>query len=150
MKRRIPRGFAGIGLYAPKKEANIGGVIRAAGVYGASFVVLQGARYFRSAQDTQHAARHMPLWEVDSLMGCLPVDCTRVAVEIAEGATPLPNFAHPERALYVFGPEDGSIPLAMMEKCKYKVYVPTRDCMNLAATVNVVLYDRMAKQGTWK
>jgi tRNA(Leu) C34 or U34 (ribose-2'-O)-methylase TrmL len=25
------------------------------------------------------------------------------------------------------------------------VYIPTTGCMNLAATVNVVLYDRMAK-----
>jgi tRNA(Leu) C34 or U34 (ribose-2'-O)-methylase TrmL len=27
------------------------------------------------------------------------------------------------------------------------IYIPTRYCMNLAATVNVVLYDRMAKRG---
>jgi hypothetical protein len=26
------------------------------------------------------------------------------------------------------------------------VYIPTIGCMNLAATVNVLLYDRMAKQ----
>ncbi|MBU0538004.1 MAG: 23S rRNA methyltransferase, partial [Gammaproteobacteria bacterium] len=25
------------------------------------------------------------------------------------------------------------------------VYIPTKGCMNLAATVNVVLYDRLAK-----
>jgi tRNA(Leu) C34 or U34 (ribose-2'-O)-methylase TrmL len=28
------------------------------------------------------------------------------------------------------------------------VYIPTVGCMNLAATVNVVLYDRMAKAHT--
>ena len=30
--------------------------------------------------------------------------------------------------------------------CRDVVYVPTRYCMNLAATVNVVLYDRASKQ----
>ncbi len=29
------------------------------------------------------------------------------------------------------------------------VYVPTRHCMNLAATVNVVLYDRLSKGGAF-
>lgn len=140
------RGFAGVGLYAPKKEVNIGGAIRAAGVYGANFVMLQGSRYERMKTDTQHATRHLPLFEVESLIEALPIDCARVAVEIVDGATPLPRFVHPERALYIFGPEDGSLPPEVMNRCKYKVFVPTSDCMNLAATVNVVLYDRMAKQ----
>lgn len=139
------RGYCGVGLYAPKKEANIGGALRAAGVYGANFVAMEGIRYERMRTDTQHATRHMPLFEVQSLIGMLPVDCARVAVEIVDGATPLPRFVHPERALYIFGPEDGSIPKDILDRCKYKVFVPTSDCMNLAATVNVVLYDRMAK-----
>lgn len=139
------RGFSGVGLYAPSKEANIGGAIRAAGVYGANFVMLQGVRYSRMVTDTQHATRHMPLFEVESLIDALPIDCARVAVEIVEGAHPLPAFVHPERALYIFGPEKGSIPDDILAKCKYKVFIPTLDCMNLAATVNVVLYDRMAK-----
>ena len=29
--------------------------------------------------------------------------------------------------------------------CEETIYIPTEGCMNLAATVNVVLYDRMAK-----
>ena len=33
----------------------------------------------------------------------------------------------------------------MVDKAHHVVYVPTHGCMNLAATVNVVLYDRMAK-----
>jgi tRNA(Leu) C34 or U34 (ribose-2'-O)-methylase TrmL len=132
-------------LYAPKKEVNIGGAIRAAGVYNANFVMLEGVRYERMKTDTQHASRHMPLFEVPRMVDALPIDCARIAVEIVDGATPLPRFVHPERALYIFGPEDGSIPKDILDRCKYKVFVPTSDCMNLAATVNVVLYDRMAK-----
>ena len=45
-----------------------------------------------------------------------------------------------------FGPEDGTLGPEILAWCRDVVYVPTRYCMNLAATVNVVLYDRAAKQ----
>ena len=45
-----------------------------------------------------------------------------------------------------FGPEDGSIDQVLIDHADDVVYVPTIGCMNLAATVNVVLYDRLAKQ----
>lgn len=35
----------------------------------------------------------------------------------------------------------------MVSWCRDVVYVPSRFCMNLAATANVILYDRMAKMG---
>ena len=47
--------------------------------------------------------------------------------------------------IYIFGPEDGSISQALIDFADDVVYVPTIGCMNLAATVNVVLYDRLAK-----
>lgn len=34
----------------------------------------------------------------------------------------------------------------LVERIKNVVYIPTRGCMNLAATVNVLLYDRPAKE----
>ncbi len=34
----------------------------------------------------------------------------------------------------------------MADRADHVVYVPTVGCMNLAASVNVVLYDRLAKQ----
>ena len=68
-----------------------------------------------------------------------------VCVEFAENAMPLPEFKHPENACYIFGPEDGSLSQDIINKADAVVYVPTAGCMNLAATVNVVLYDRLAK-----
>ena len=73
------------------------------------------------------------------------INLSKVAVELVEGATPLPNFVHPKDALYIFGPEDGSIEQEVVDQCDHVVYVPTVGCMNLAATVNVLLYDRLAK-----
>ena len=44
-----------------------------------------------------------------------------------------------------WGKEDGNINQQIIDKSDAVVYVPTVGCMNLAATVNVVLYDRLTK-----
>ena len=77
----------------------------------------------------------------------MPESTQVIAVELVEGATALPDFEHPQDALYVFGPEDGNLPQPVVDVADEVVYVPTVGCMNLAATVNVVLYDRTAKLG---
>jgi tRNA(Leu) C34 or U34 (ribose-2'-O)-methylase TrmL len=45
----------------------------------------------------------------------------------------------------VFGPEDGHVPKGVRGACHRFVTIPSDGCLNLAAAVNVVLYDRMAK-----
>lgn len=137
-----------IGLCNPKSPGNVGGVMRAAGCYGVNAVRYTGRRYERAAkfqEDTKNAVNSIPLLAVDSLVDNLPEDIKIVSVEFARGATALPEFVHPHRALYIFGPEDGSISQNVLDQSDAVVYVPTIGCMNLAATVNVVLYDRLAK-----
>jgi len=130
----------------PKCHENVGSVLRAAFCYDVAMVAIQGDRSFvRSPLDTGKAWRHLPVLRGDDLREFIPFDCVPVAVDLVEDAKPLPAFAHPQRAFYVFGPEDGTLGKATLEWCKHRVMVPTRMCMNLAATVNVVLYDRMAK-----
>ena len=141
------RGFASIGLVRPKNPNNVGGVLRAACVYGARMVAIQGERTsVVSSQDTTKTWRHLPVLRGDDLFALVPFDTVPVAVDLVEGAVPLPDYAHPERAFYVFGPEDGTLGRALLDRCRDRVMVPTRFCMNLAATVNVVLYDRMVKR----
>lgn len=65
-----------------------------------------------------------------------------VAVELRPQAEMLNRFVHPENAVYVFGPEDGSIPKAVVRHCHRFVVIPTRHCLNLAMAVAVVLYSR--------
>ena len=137
-------GFAAIGLYGAKRDANVGGALRAAHCFGARLVVVEGARYRRAATDTTAAFRTIPLVHAP-LIDAIPFDCVPVAVEISDGAVSLPEFVHPARAFYIFGPEDGSVPAHVIERCKHVVAVPTAYCLNLAATVNVLLYDRAAK-----
>lgn len=138
------RGYAAIGLIGPKIEANVGGAMRAADCYGAALVILEAPRFVHRATNVTKAQRHMPMI-VGAICDHRPYDCPMVIIEIIDGAVSLPKFSHPERALYVFGPEDGSVPRRIVERAQHIVSIPTRWCMNLAATVNVVLYDRLAK-----
>lgn len=142
----MSRGYACIGLDRPKTRENVGSAIRAAFVYDAALVVVSQARLKRANTDPQHGYRHVPVQSVDDLVAAIPFDCIPVAVELLEDAQSLVGYKHPERAFYVFGPEDGQIRKDILAHCRDKVMIPRPRCMNLAATVNVVLYDRMAKE----
>jgi tRNA(Leu) C34 or U34 (ribose-2'-O)-methylase TrmL len=130
----------------PKTPANVGSVLRAAHCYGSALVAHTGKRYRHASTDTMKAWRHLPLLSVEDLFSIIPHDCTPVAVDLLPDAVSLVTYAHPERAFYIFGPEDGTLGRAITARCRDRVFVPTAFCMNLAAAVNVVLYDRAAKQ----
>ncbi len=140
-----------IGLANPKSPSNVGAVMRAAGCYGADRIVYTGSRYGRAVRfhtDTKDVGSRIPLIMVDDLTADLPPEIKIVCVELVEGATALPGFVHPDHALYLFGPEDGSLDQTLIDRADAVVYIPTIGCMNLAATVNVVLYDRLAKSSS--
>ncbi|MFM5399244.1 RNA methyltransferase [Aeromonas veronii] len=140
--------FCCVGLVNPKSPENVGSVMRAAGCYGVDEVYYTGNRFElarRFATDTKQMVEKIPLLGVDGLMAFIPQGCVPVVVDLIDGATPLPDYVHPERAFYIFGPEDGTLDPALYGAVKDVVYVPTRGCMNLAASVNVILYDRLAK-----
>ena len=127
----------------------MGSILRAAGCYQAISIRYTGERYARAqafSTDTKNAHLNISVTQVAAIID--PINdqhLTKVAVELVEGATPLPLFEHPENALYIFGPEDSSIEQSVVDQCDHVVYIPTIGCMNLAATVNVLLYDRLAK-----
>lgn len=140
--------FAYIGLVNPKSPENVGMVMRAAGCYAANKVFYTGERFDRARKfftDTKNAHEKIPLQRADDLLTSVPLGAKIVAVELIEGAMPLIHFEHPPQAYYIFGPEDGSLSQAILDASDHVVYIPTIGCMNLAATVNVVLYDRLAK-----
>ena len=140
-----------IGLSNPKSPANVGAVMRAAGCYQVSSVFYTGERYNRAVKfntDTKDARSNISLAGVDCLLGYIPASHKIVCVELVEGATSLPEFQHPEKAFYIFGPEDGTLEQRVIDRADAVVYIPTIGCMNLAATVNVVLYDRLAKSAS--
>lgn len=146
----MARGYAAIGLHNPKNCLNVGGIIRAAHCYDAAMVAISGSRadarrVVSSSANVTKGQRHLPVLRGD-LRELIPYDCVPVAVDLVSDAIELQNYQHPQRAFYVFGPEDGTLGPEVLGWCRDRVMVPTRLCMNLAAAVNVILYDRLAKQ----
>ena len=146
MQDTAPQVF--IGLTNPKSPSNVGSVLRAAGCFAATQILFTGNRFEKARAfhtDTKNISDQIALIKCDDFFTEKPNDMAVVCVDLIEGATPLPDFVHPKDALYIFGPEDGSIDQATINKADHVVFIPTIGCLNLAATVNVVLYDRAAK-----
>jgi tRNA(Leu) C34 or U34 (ribose-2'-O)-methylase TrmL len=141
-------------LLNPKYAHNIGSVVRAAAAFDAEKVLWTGDRVnFEQPNGKLRLPREERLREyanVEWKQRNRPFDYfegfTPVAVELKEGAEYLPDFVHPEKAVYVFGPEDGGIQRVDYLQCHRFVRIPSRHCLNLAAAVNLVLYDRLVKQ----
>ena len=143
-----------IGLSNPKSPENVASVLRAAGNFRVEHVLYTGVRYPRALarnpvipQLSRKVSEGVAVSQVECLVDSVAADMNIVCVELAENAISLPVYEHPTRALYIFGPEDGSLSQALIDRAHAVIYVPTVGCMNLAATVNVVLYDRLAKMG---
>jgi tRNA(Leu) C34 or U34 (ribose-2'-O)-methylase TrmL len=139
------RGYACVGLDNPKSSINVGSAMRAVGVYGASFLACSGRRFKAGPTDTMKHHRHIPFIRVSNLQSIIPFNCVPVAVDLIDEAIPLHKYKHPERAFYIFGAEDATLGKRITSWCRDIIYIPTNRCMNLTATVNVVLYDRFAK-----
>jgi tRNA(Leu) C34 or U34 (ribose-2'-O)-methylase TrmL len=141
-----PGGFAAIGLHHPKNLTNVGTALRAGACFGAAMFAVAGVRYRVQRTDTAQTYRHLPLLQVADLHDVIPFDCVPVAVEVRGDAVALPIYTHPPRAFYIFGPEDGDLGRSVLSWCRDVIYIPTHHSLNLAAAVNIVLYDRMVKQ----
>ena len=66
------------------------------------------------------------------------------------GGTPLQDFAHPPRAVYVLGSEDNGLNRPIVEACQCHVALPKwfgrSASYNVAMAGTLVMYDRMIKQ----
>lgn len=146
----MTRGYFGIGIYHTKTAANVGTLWRSASLYGAAFVFTIGRRYQKQCSDTMQTPRHTPLYhfaDADDFYAHLPYDARLIAVELTDNAHALPNFCHPERAVYLLGAEDSGLPKDLLEKAWATVQIPTMmpQSMNVATAGTVVMYDRFVK-----
>jgi tRNA(Leu) C34 or U34 (ribose-2'-O)-methylase TrmL len=140
-------------LSNPKYVHNLGGIIRACSCFDVETLVWTGERLSREVETLSRIPREERMKgyrDVEFLNHQRPFDlfpgAVPVAVELHETSQSLSHFEHPENAVYVFGPEDGSIPQVTRRFCHYFVHIPSRHCLNLSAAVNVVLADRMMKR----
>lgn len=170
MAENEPRTLSGAAviLIDPKTPYNVGAAIRACSIFGVGVLRWTGIRIHRAmaqngAGSSLKKRSRLPREErmkdfawVDwrqsssktlvssfSEQGYIPV-----CVEVDDTAEFLDEFVHPKKAVYVFGPEDGGVPKGVRTVCHRFVRIRTvsRTPLNLAAAVNVVLYDRLVKE----
>lgn len=143
-----------IALTNPKYSHNVGAAMRSASCYGIKQLWYTGDRVSLDSSKGNRLPREermkgyqdVELRQYDYFFDLFEDDVVPVAVEIRSDSELLPTFEHPEKALYVFGPEDGSIDSTLLRHCHRFVVIPTRHCLNLATAVSTVLYDRHAKR----
>jgi len=143
-----------LALIDTKYAENLGKILRLASCYGLKqcwytgnrIKLAEGERLPR--EERMKGYKDVELIQNDYPFDCFPEDVTPIAIEVRENSEPLFTFEHPKNALYVFGPEDGSIPQTVLRHCHRFVVIPTRHCLNLATAVSTVLWDREFKR--WK
>lgn len=151
---KLPLAGNGVVLINPKYVRNVGGVLRTCSSTGIDNLVWTGNRVnphdydrlpreerMRGYADVQWATSERPL----DLFG---KGITPVSVEVVENAEPLNDFIHPERAVYMFGPEDGSIPQVYRALAHRFIKIPARYCFNLSVAVGAVLVHRLCQRIT--
>ena len=122
--KEVKKPSVALCIINPKSPQNMGSILRAAGCYGADTIYYTGERYARARAfntDTKNVGLNIPVEQVGTPEPSSGMDM--VAVELVEGATPLPHFNHPKHAYYVFGPEDGSIEQSVLDRCQHVVYL---------------------------
>lgn len=142
-------------LMNPKFPHNVGQTIRMCAAFGAKQLIYTGDRMEEllgelgriPREERMRAYRTVGLERDDR-----PFDRFKgtkesiVCVEVDPTAEQLPHFWHPENAVYVFGPEDGSIDKVARHNCHRFVTIPSIHCLNLSSAVGVLMYDRHAKE----
>ena len=143
----MKKGYYGIGIYEAKESTNIGTLWRSAYNFGADYIFTIGARYKKQRTNTTESQRHIPLFHYedwDDFIKHTPKEADIVCIEQVDGAEKLPNFVHPEQAVYVLGAEDYGIPIELM-KGHRKVEFDTPICLNVAVAGSIIMYDRINK-----
>lgn len=143
------RGYFGIGIYHFKHDVNIGGLMRSAFAFGASFIFTIGRKYQRDSSDTVGASQQIPLYhyqDFDEFAANTPVGCRIVGVELDKKSRELGKYCHPAQAAYLLGHESTGLPQKVMDKCHDLVMIGgLKRCLNVATAGSVVLFDRMSK-----
>jgi len=137
-------------LIDPKYPHNVGQVVRVACCFGIDNVIYSGSRVklHDTTERLPREERMRDYADINLLNYDRPFDIlhgTPIGVEIRDNTESLPSFDHPEDAIYIFGPEDGSLGRPTLQHCHRFLSIPTLHCLNLATAVSVVLYDRIAK-----
>ncbi len=142
----------GLILINPKYVHNVAAAIRAASCFGIYQLVWTGDRVDLDGlerlprEERMKGYRDVKWHRSERPFDSVANDVVPVCVELLENSEPLTTFIHPDKAVYMFGPEDGGVPQVMRRLCHRFVHIQAAHCLNLSAAINVVLHDRKVKR----
>lgn len=139
-------GYFEIGIFSPKTHENIGTLWRSAYQLGASGIFTIGHRYKKQSSDTVGAISKIPLRNyarMDDFYKSLPYGAMLVGVEM--GGTPLQEFNHPLKAVYLLGREDSGMSKEARAMCHLIVSIESVRSLsyNVAVAGSLVMYHRL-------
>lgn len=141
-------------LENPKYARNVAGILRASSCFGSKQIAFTGNRVLEELETLSRFPREQRMKgynDVDLFHSDRPFDfftnVTPVCVELVQNSESLTSFKHPKNAVYIFGPEDGSVSQVFRSHCHRFISIPSKHCLNLSASVYIVLYDRVVKEG---
>jgi len=148
----VDRGFFMIGIVEPRNTLNIGTLVRAAHVFGATGVYAVGRRFPLENEAVHSFDRHVPIFyfeDAEEFDRTMPGNADLVIVEMRDDARSLHNYAHPERAIYLLGSEYVGVPEPFfnLRERTHIVQIPTRSTvsLNVAIAGSIVMADRVMK-----
>lgn len=142
--------YFGIGIYKPKTEENVGSLWRTAYIYGASFIFIIDAKYKKKSADVLKVWSKIPLFQystIETFLQTVPYSCKIIGIEMDKRATPIKEFVHPERAVYLLGSENNGLTKELKNKCQELVVLPGKESVNVAVAGSITIFDRINKMG---
>jgi len=143
-------GFFGIGALHIADEENLGTLMRSAFILGASFIFTVDKKYKPSSNDVTKAWSKISLYHYESfddLLKNIPHSTQLVGVELSEEATPIGDFEHPTRAIYLLGSENVGLPPKVLNRCHSQLVLPGNFSLNLAVAGSIVAHHRYQQLG---
>lgn len=140
--------YFGIGVFRPKNEENIGSLWRTAYIYGANFIFIIDAKYKKNTSDVLKVWSKIPLFQyesIDAFIQTVPYSCKIIGIEMDKSATPIKEFDHPDRAIYLLGSEDNGLTKELKNKCQELIVLPGKESLNVASAGSIVIFDRINK-----
>lgn len=143
-------------LCSIRDPGNLGTILRSAGAFGASYVILSDdcadVYHPRTIRAAMGAAFRVPTIRVADpieAVGLLRAGGRRVyAAELREGARPYDAVQICASDVFIIGNEGHGIPLALSEACDGSVYLPIApeaESLNAAAAAAILLWEQAKK-----
>jgi len=146
-----PKGFFEIGIDHPAHSENIGTLWRSAYQLGAAGIFNIGQPKEKTSADTQRTWCQIPYRisnTFDDFYQNLPFSTQLIGIEI--GGTPITQFVHPDRCVYLLGSEHNGLSKKILSSCHAVISLESvrSASYNVAVAGSLVMFHRYMQRNS--